>query len=115
MFSAVNANSSHALRIFCINASTEPFSDSLKCTTICRRAIRCEKFKSAWRRILKVKHFSRFFKLLVLNYAEGLVSVQKATALLSSSRLPFNHLRQNRLITLLLREWDSKINRLLVK
>lgn len=62
-----------------------------------------------------MKHFNLFFKLLVLNNAEGLVSVQKATALLSSSSLPCNHLRQNRLITLLFREWDSKINRLLVK
>lgn len=62
-----------------------------------------------------MKHFNLFFKLLILNNAEGLVSVQKAIALLSSSSLPCNHLRQNRLITLLFREWDSKINRLLVK
>lgn len=62
-----------------------------------------------------MKHFNNFFKFLILNYAKGLVSVQKATVLLSSSRLPFNHLRQNRLITLLFGEWDSKINRPLVK
>jgi len=62
-----------------------------------------------------VKHFNNFFKLLVLNYAGGLAHVQKATALLSSSTLPFNHSRQNRLTTVLLGEWDSNINRLLVK
>lgn len=62
-----------------------------------------------------MKHFNHFFKLLILNYAEGLASVQKATALLPGSSLPFTHLRQNRLITLLLGEWDSKIHILLVK
>lgn len=64
---------------------------------------------------MKVKHFNHFFKLLVLNNAEGLVIIQKATALFSSSSLPFSHLRQNRLIALLLGERDSKINRLLVQ
>lgn len=80
MFSVANAKSSHALRMLCINAQTESLSYSLKHTSICTLTIRCDKFKSAWRRILRVKHFNHFFKLLILSYAEGFVSIKKATA-----------------------------------
>lgn len=62
---------------------------------------------------MRVKHFNYFFKLFILKYTEGFVSIKNATAYQVQS-LSFNLLKQNRLISVFLGEWDSKINRLLV-